>query len=200
MPPSHPPRPAAAPLSPTPQLACTSSRTPAGCALVSCLLPCGTCTSMALACTVCMAMGLSTGHWTQQQCWNSMLGHWTQQQPWMGHWAQHPPWPGAPQSQKAPSILAACPWVPKAQSPLHTMTCTHCIPQQSVRNVCSGHCTLEAGFCTVPHHITDLLSAALSMASSTDVLWDFHFCATLWNRSWAEPLVSKGIISFMNLW
>ena len=74
LPPSDPPRSAKPPQPPTPQLACTSTRSrarSARCALVSCLLllPFGTCTSMACASTVCMAMGLHTGHWTH----NSML-------------------------------------------------------------------------------------------------------------------------------
>ena len=73
VPPSDPPRSAKPPLPPTPQLACRSIRSPAGCAPVPCPLPSGTCTSMACACTLYMAMGLHTGHWTQQQRWSSML-------------------------------------------------------------------------------------------------------------------------------
>ena len=74
LPPSDPPRSAKPLRPPTPQLACTSTRSPARsarCALVRSLLllPFGTCTSMACASTVCMAMGLHTGHWTH----NSML-------------------------------------------------------------------------------------------------------------------------------
>ena len=91
MPPSYPPHPAEPALVPTPQLACTSSRTAAPCApqsclLQSCLLQCGTCTSMACACTVRMAMELHSGHWTQQQCWSLMLHHLAQCAPCVGHW------------------------------------------------------------------------------------------------------------------
>ena len=90
------------------------------------------------------------------------------------------------------------------------------------RSGCSRHCTLEKrpywrrgpryfDFCTAPPHITDLLSATLdssmpwrlvssAMAALCPACWDFHFCATLRNRSRAEPPVSKGSISFTNLW
>ena len=57
-----------------------------------------------------------------------------------------------------------------------------------------------------PHHMTHWLSAARAIASSAmaalcpSLVWDFHFCTTLKNRSRDEPLVSKGSISFTNLW
>jgi len=48
-------------------------------------------------------------------------------------------------------------------------------------------------------HITAMFSAAISAAaSSPDVVWDFHFSATHRSRSRAEPMVSKGSISFTN--
>jgi len=50
-------------------------------------------------------------------------------------------------------------------------------------------------------HITAMFSAAISAAaSSPDVVWDFHFSATHRSRSRAEPMVSKGSISFTNFW
>ena len=84
----------------------------------------------------------------------------------------------------------------------------HCTPERRLleRRPSRPRRTLDTEALCAAHHITDLLSAALTMASSAtaalgpDVVWDFHFCTTFRKRSRVEPSVSKGSISFTNLW